>query len=91
MKDDKEDQEEMSNESIAKFCFDSAFVGFSTFEQILKKTKSERTEEQEEYLEEMVSELRGLLIKIDAFFEDGKMIRTDQDWRDDDAESYDRN
>jgi len=78
-------------ESISKLCFDSAFVGFSTFEQILKKTKSERTEEQEEYLKEMVSELRGLLIKVDAFFEEGKLIRTDQDWRDDDAKSYGKN
>jgi len=83
----------MKNEegSIAKFCFDSAFVGFNTYSEILKKTKSERTEEQNEYLEDMASEIRSIYLKIDAFFEDDKMIRTDQDWRDDDAESYSKN
>jgi len=62
-----EDQEEMSDKSIAKFCFDSAFVGFSTFEQILKKTKSERTEEQNEYLEDMASEIRSIYLKMQLF------------------------
>ena len=78
-------------ESIPKLCFDSAFVSFNTFVEIFEKTKSERTKEQNKFLEDMVTETRGSFFKMDAFFEDGKMIRTEDDWVDDHNESLSRN
>ena len=78
-------------ENIPKLCFDSAFVSFNTFVEIFEKTKSERTKEQNNFLKDMVTETRHSFFKMDAFFEDGKIIRSQDDWEDGDKESFSKN
>ena len=70
---------EKTDMRMDQLCFDSTFESYQAYITAVEKTKWQRTDKENEFLQELINEMNFSLFRLNCFYEDDEMIEVEDD------------